>query len=120
VSGHFAAPVISDPFLTPFSAGWRAVALARSGATICSIQVSNPAASLTPGPATEASSMQTAWLLAVYVLIILIGVAIVVATGLFLDRKYASLSVPVSIFLYFSVFFFGWKLAVRLTAPRHQ
>ena len=64
--------------------------------------------------------MHAAWLLVVYILIIIIGVAIVVATGLFvLDRKYPSLSVPVSIFLYFAVFFVGWKLAVRLTAPRH-
>jgi len=65
--------------------------------------------------------MQTAWLLVVYFLIIVIGVAMVVATGLFvLDRKFPPMSVPVSIFLYFSVFFFGWKLAVRLTAPRHS
>ncbi len=64
--------------------------------------------------------MQTVWLLGLYILILVIGIAIVVATGLFvLDRKYPSLSVPVSIFLYFAVFFFGWKLAVRLTAPRH-
>ena len=64
--------------------------------------------------------MQTGWLLVVYALIIVIGVLLVVATGLFvLDRKIPSLSVPVSIFLYFSVFFLGWKLAVRLTAPRH-
>ena len=65
--------------------------------------------------------MNAAWLLVVYLLIIVIGVAIVVATGLLvLDRTYSSLSVPISIFLYFSVFFFGWKLAVRLTAPRHS
>ena len=64
--------------------------------------------------------MQTVWLLVVYVLIVAIGVAIAVATGLFvLDRNYRSMSVPISIFLYFAVFFFGWKLAVRLTAPRH-
>lgn len=65
--------------------------------------------------------MQTVWLLAVYALIIVIGVLLVVANGLFvLDRKFPSLSVPVSIFLYFSVFFFGWKLALRLTAPRNE
>jgi hypothetical protein len=65
--------------------------------------------------------MNAAWLLVVYLLIIVVGVAIVVATGLLvLDRTYSSLSVPISIFLYFSVFFFGWKLAVRLTAPRHS
>ena len=64
--------------------------------------------------------MQATWLLGVYILIIIVGVALVVATGVFvLDRNYASLSMPVSIFLYFAVFFFGWKLAVRLTAPRH-
>ena len=65
--------------------------------------------------------MQATRLLVVYFLIIVVGVAIVVATGLFvLDRNFPSMSVPVSIFLYFSVFFFGWKLAVRLTAPRHS
>jgi hypothetical protein len=65
--------------------------------------------------------MQTAWLLVTYLLIIVIGVGLVVATGLFiLDRQFSAMSVPVSLFLYFSVFFFGWKLAVRLTAPRHS
>jgi hypothetical protein len=65
--------------------------------------------------------MNAAWLLVVYLLILVIGIALVVATGLLvLDRSYRSMSVPVSIFLYFAVFFFGWKLAVRLTAPRHQ
>jgi hypothetical protein len=64
--------------------------------------------------------MQAAWLLVVYILVIVIGIALVVVTGLLVvDRNYRSLSVPVSIFLYFAVFFFGWKLAVRLTAPRH-
>ena len=64
--------------------------------------------------------MNAAWLLVVYLLILIIGILLVVATGLLvLDRTYSSLSVPISIFLYFAVFFFGWKLAVRLTAPRH-
>ena len=64
--------------------------------------------------------MQTAWLLVVYILIIIVGVLLVVANGLLvLDRTWRPMSVPISIFLYFSVFFFGWKLAVRLTAPRH-
>ena len=63
--------------------------------------------------------MQAGWLMVVYLLIIVIGVALVVATGLLvLDRNWRSMSVPVSIFLYFAVFFLGWKLAVRLTAPR--
>jgi len=64
--------------------------------------------------------MQTMWLLVVYALIILIGESIVVAIGLtILDRKYPSFSVPISVLLYLSVFFFGWKLAIRLTEPRH-
>lgn len=64
--------------------------------------------------------MQAGWLMVVYLLIIVIGVALVVATGLLvLDRSYRSMSVTISIVLYFAVFFFGWKLAVRLTAPRH-
>jgi len=65
--------------------------------------------------------MQATWLLAVYMLILVIGILLVVATGLLvLDRSYRSMSVIISIFLYFAVFFFGWKLAVRLTAPREQ
>jgi hypothetical protein len=65
--------------------------------------------------------MQTGWLLVVYALIIVIGVLLVVANGLLvLDPHVRSMSVPISIFLYFAVFFFGWKLAVRLTAPRHH
>ena len=64
--------------------------------------------------------MQTVWLLGVYVLIVVIGEAIVVVTGLtFWDQRYPSLSVPVSVFLYLAVYVFGWKLAVRLTEPRH-
>jgi hypothetical protein len=48
-------------------------------------------------------------------------VLLVVANGLLvLDPHVRSMSVPISIFLYFAVFFFGWKLAVRLTAPRHH
>ena len=64
--------------------------------------------------------MQTARLLIVYILIVVIGEAIVVAVGLaFWDRKYPSLSVPISILTYLAVFFLGWKLAVRLTEPKH-
>ena len=64
--------------------------------------------------------MHAMWLLVVYVLIVVIGEAIVVAIGLsFWDRRYPSLSVPISVFLYLAVFFFGWKLAVRLSEPRH-
>jgi hypothetical protein len=91
-----------------------------AGATICSIQVFRFAASLTLFPTWEQSSMQTAWLLFVYALIVVIGEAIVVAVGLaFWDRKFPALSVPISIVTYLAVFFLGWKLAVRVTEPKH-
>jgi hypothetical protein len=63
--------------------------------------------------------MNAMWLIVAYALIIVLGAAIAVAIGLALDRTHPPLSVPVFIFLYFSVFFFGWKLAVRLTEPTH-
>ncbi len=56
----------------------------------------------------------------VYALIVVIGEAIVVAVGLaFWDRKLPALSVPISIVTYLAVFFLGWKLAVRVTEPKH-
>jgi hypothetical protein len=65
--------------------------------------------------------MQTTWLLTLYALIVAIGQLIVITTGLtFWDQKLPSLSVPISIFLYLAVFFFGWKLALRLTEPRRD
>ena len=65
--------------------------------------------------------MQTTRLLLTYLLIVVIGEAIVVTFGLtFLDRKFPPISVPVSIFMYLAVFFLGWKLAVRLTEPSHR
>jgi hypothetical protein len=65
--------------------------------------------------------MQTARLLVFYLLILVIGILFVVANGLLLlDQYLRSMSVTISIVLYFAVIFFGWKLAVRLTAPRHQ
>lgn len=64
--------------------------------------------------------MHTTWLLALYALIVVIGELIVVTIGVtFWDRQYPSLSMPISVFLYLAVFFFGWKLALRLTEPRH-
>ena len=65
--------------------------------------------------------MQATWLILVYLLIVVIGEAIVVTIGLtFLDRRYPPISVPVSIFMYLAVFFLGWKLAVRLTEPSRR
>ena len=59
------------------------------------------------------------WILSVYVLIVVVSEAIVVAIGLILDRIYPALSLPVSLSLFFAVLWFAWILAVRLTEPEH-
>lgn len=65
--------------------------------------------------------MQTTWLLGLYLLIIVIGEIIVVTLGLLvLDKYFPSLSVLISISLYLGVFIVAWKLALRLTRPKHE
>jgi hypothetical protein len=59
------------------------------------------------------------WILIVYVLIVVVGESIVVATGLVLDRVLPLASLPVSLSLFFAVLAFGWPLAVRWTEPKH-
>ena len=59
------------------------------------------------------------WILIVYVLIVLIGEAIVIAIGLILDRIFPLASLPVSLTLFFAVLAFGWLLAVRWTEPKY-
>ena len=59
------------------------------------------------------------WILIIYVLIVVIGEAGVVAIGLALDRMYPIASLPVSLSLFFAVLAFGWPLAVRWTEPKH-
>jgi hypothetical protein len=58
------------------------------------------------------------WILIVYVLIVVVGESIVVATGLALDRIYPLASLPVSLSLFFAVLGFAWILAVRWTEPK--
>jgi hypothetical protein len=59
------------------------------------------------------------WILIIYVLIVVVGEAAVIAIGLALDRIYPLASLPVSLSLFFAVLAFGWPLAVRLTEPKH-
>ena len=59
------------------------------------------------------------WILIVYVLIVVVGEAVVVAIGLALDRIFPLASLPVSLSLFFAVLAFGWPLAVRWTEPKH-
>ena len=58
-------------------------------------------------------------ILIVYVLIVVVGEAIVIAIGLALDRIYPLASLPVSLPLFFAVLAFGWPLAVHWTESRH-
>ena len=56
-------------------------------------------------------------LLVAYVLCLLLGQTITVGIGLAIDRLYSpAASLPISIALYFSMFWVCWKVAVRLTA----
>ena len=59
------------------------------------------------------------WILIVYILIVVVGEADVIALGLALDRIYPLASLPVSLSLFFAVLAFGWLLAVRWTEPKH-
>ena len=58
------------------------------------------------------------WIMVVYVLIVAISELVVVAIGLVLDRIFPAASLPVSLTLFFAVFWFGWVLAVRWTEPK--
>ena len=58
-------------------------------------------------------------LLIAYVICLLIGQSITIAVGLTIDRMYSpAVSLPVSIALYFVMFWVTWKLAVRITEPK--
>ncbi|MBI5910615.1 MAG: hypothetical protein HY848_11750 [Betaproteobacteria bacterium] len=60
------------------------------------------------------------WILIVYILIVLVGESIAIAIGLYLDRAYPAASLPVSLTLFFAVFWLSWVLAVRLTEPKRK
>ena len=59
------------------------------------------------------------WLLVVYILNVLVGESIVIAIGLGLDRTFPYVSLPVSLSLFFFVFWLSWVLAVSWTEPKH-
>jgi len=60
------------------------------------------------------------WILTVYVLVVAVMELIVVAVGLALDRIYPSISLTISLSLFFLVLWFGWVIAVRLTEPKRE
>ena len=58
-------------------------------------------------------------LLIAYLIILVIGQSITIAIGLAIDRFYSpAISMPVSIALYFVMFWVAWKIAIRVTEPR--
>jgi hypothetical protein len=59
-------------------------------------------------------------ILVLYVLNVVVGESIVIAIGLGLDRTYPYASLPISLPLFFIVFWLGWVLAVRWTEPKHR
>jgi hypothetical protein len=59
------------------------------------------------------------WILTVYILSVVVMETIVVAIGLALDRIYPSLSLTISLSLFFAVLWFAWVVAVRVTEPKH-
>jgi len=60
------------------------------------------------------------WILTVYVLVVVVMELVVVAVGLALDRIYPSISLTISLSLFFLVLWFGWVIAVHLTKPKHE
>lgn len=60
-------------------------------------------------------------LLLTYLICLIVGQALTITIGLSIDRFYSpTVSLPVSIFLYFLMFWIAWKLAVRLTEPKPE
>jgi hypothetical protein len=58
-------------------------------------------------------------LLVAYVITVLIGQSIAISIGLMVDRYYSTgVSLPISLALYFFMFWVAWRAAVYLTEPR--
>lgn len=58
-------------------------------------------------------------LVVAYIVCLVIGQSITIAIGLAVDRLYSpAVSLPISIGLYFLMFWVCWKIAVRVTEPR--
>ncbi len=60
-------------------------------------------------------------LLVAYLVCLIVGQAITIGIGLSIDRYYSStVSLPISLFLYFTMFWVAWKVAVRITEPKAE
>jgi len=60
-------------------------------------------------------------LLLTYLVCLIVGQAVTIGIGLSIDRFYSpATSLPISIFLYFLMFWIAWKIAVRITEPKAE
>jgi hypothetical protein len=60
-------------------------------------------------------------LLVTYLVCLIVGQAITIAIGLSIDRFYSpTASLPISLFLYFGMFWLAWRVAVRITEPKAE
>lgn len=58
-------------------------------------------------------------LVVAYIVCLVVGQSITIAIGLAVDRFYSpAVSLPVSIALYFLMFWVCWRIAIRVTEPR--
>jgi hypothetical protein len=58
-------------------------------------------------------------LLIAYIICLVIGQSMTISVGLMLDRLLTpGVSLPVSLALYFAMFWIAWKVAVRVTEPK--
>jgi len=58
-------------------------------------------------------------LLVAYLICLVAGQAVTIMIGLSIDRFYSpTASLPISIFMYFLMFWVAWKIAVRITEPK--
>jgi uncharacterized BrkB/YihY/UPF0761 family membrane protein len=63
----------------------------------------------------------TMGLLVTYIACLIVGQAFTIGIGLSIDRFYsAAISLPISLFLYFTMFWVAWKVAVRITEPKAE
>ena len=60
-------------------------------------------------------------LLLAYIACLIVGQAITIGIGLSIDRFYSpTASLPISLILYFAMFWMAWKVAVRITEPKAE
>ena len=60
-------------------------------------------------------------LLVAYLVCLVIGQTITIMIGLAIDRMYSpGVSLPISLALYFAMFWVAWKVAVRITEPKSE